>query len=76
MSVIERHIAGGGDRQKAAKSDAKVNSRFLAISELVARAPEILASDDPEATLNAHAKSDAPVKCQKAALLVLQLHGF
>ncbi|VVP35947.1 hypothetical protein PS865_04607 [Pseudomonas fluorescens] len=40
--------------------DAKVNRRFLAISELVVRATEILASEDPESIINAHAKNQTP----------------
>lgn len=49
--------------------DQKVNKRYLAIAELVVRAEEILASDNPEAVINAHAKDQSPV--QNAARLRL-----
>jgi hypothetical protein len=42
--------------------DVKVNKRYLAIAELVVRAEEILASDNPEAIINAHAKDQTPVQ--------------
>ncbi|KMT56571.1 hypothetical protein [Pseudomonas fildesensis] len=38
----------------------KVNRRLLAIAELVPRSAEILASDNPEAIINAHAKNYEP----------------
>lgn len=48
-------------RRKSKKEtyDEKVNRRFLAIADLVRHLPEILASDSPDAIINAHAKSQA-----------------
>lgn len=40
--------------------DQKVNRRFLKIADLVSRMPEILASDDPDAIINADAKAQSP----------------
>lgn len=40
--------------------EQKVNKRFAAISGLVARQNEILASDDPDALINAYAKAQRP----------------
>lgn len=42
--------------------DQKVNRRFAAISELVLRLGEILASDNPDDIVNAHAKTLKPVQ--------------
>lgn len=49
--------------------EQKVNKRFAAISSLVARRDEVLADDDPDALINAEAKSMRP--CQNAARLRL-----
>lgn len=40
--------------------DQKVNRRFLKIAGLISRMPEILASDDPDAIINADAKAQSP----------------
>lgn len=51
-------------RRHSAKEtyDQKVNKRFAAISDLVIRRDEILSCDDPDAFINAHAKSMRPVQ--------------
>src|SRR5690606_34014437 len=51
-------------RRHSAKEtyDQKVNKRFAAISDLVVRRDEILSCDDPDAFINAHAKSMCPVQ--------------
>jgi hypothetical protein len=45
--------------------DAKVNRRFLAISELLDQTPAILGSDKLEALINAHARNQSPVQNTK-----------
>lgn len=40
--------------------EQKVNRRFMAISDLMVRLPEVLSSDNPDAVINAHAKSQTP----------------
>lgn len=54
--------------------DQKVNRRFLAISGLMVRLQEVLASDDPDAVINAHAKSQSPQ--QNAARLRLWFYTY
>lgn len=54
--------------------DQKVNRRFLAIAELVPRIREILASDNPDAIINAHAKAQTPQ--QNAARLRLWFYTY
>ena len=54
--------------------DQKVNRRFLAISGLMVRLREVLASDDPDAVINAHAKSQSPQ--QNAARLRLWFYTY
>ncbi|WP_245706730.1 transposase [Pseudomonas moorei] len=47
-------------RSKKESYDQKVDRRYMAIAELVSRFLEILASDNPNAIINAHAKSQRP----------------
>ncbi|KJK06762.1 hypothetical protein [Pseudomonas tussilaginis] len=54
--------------------DQKVNRRFLAIADLVLRLPEILASDNPDAIINAYAK--AQTSKQNAARLRLWFYTY
>ncbi|WP_454869804.1 transposase [Pseudomonas putida] len=54
--------------------DNKVNRRFLAIAELVQKIPEVLASDNPDAFINAHAKVQMPK--QNAARLRLWFYTY
>ena len=54
--------------------EQKVNKRFAAISSLVARRDEVLADDDPDALINAEAKSMRP--CQNAARLRLWFYTY
>ena len=54
--------------------EQKVNKRFAAISSLVARRDEIFASDDPDALINAEAKSQRPH--QNAARLRLWFYTY
>ncbi|WP_244656046.1 MULTISPECIES: transposase [unclassified Pseudomonas] len=54
--------------------DQKVNRRFAAISDLVVRLQEILASDNPDAIINAHAKAQRPQ--QNASRLRLWFYTY
>lgn len=54
--------------------DQKVNRRFLGIADLVMRLPDILASDNPDAIINAHAKAQTPQ--QNAARLRLWFYTY
>ena len=64
------------DRRHSVKEtyDQKVNRRFTAISDLVARREEILASDNPNSLINAHAKEQRPQ--QNAARLRLWFYTY
>lgn len=52
----------------------KVNKRFAAISSLVARLDEVLASDDPDGVINADAKAQRPQ--QNAARMRLWFYSY
>ncbi|MCE0962197.1 transposase [Pseudomonas putida] len=54
--------------------EEKVNNRFAAISSLVARQAEVLASDYPDAFINANAKAQMPQ--QNAARLRLWFYSY
>lgn len=54
--------------------DQKVNRRFAAISDLILRLGEILASDNPDASINAHAK--AQTRQQNASRLRLWFYTY
>lgn len=54
--------------------DQKVNRRFMAISGLVQRVHEVLASDDPDAVINSHAVGQKPQ--QNAARLRLWFYTY
>lgn len=64
------------NRRKSGKEtyDQKVNRRFLAIADLVRRLPEILANENPDAIINAHAKAQTPQK--NAARLRLWFYTY
>lgn len=64
-----------GRRQSVKESyDQKVNRRFVAISDLVARRDEILAGDNPDALINVHAKGQRPQ--QNAARVRLWFYTY
>ena len=64
-----------GRRQSVKESyDQKVNRRFMAISDLVARREEILADDSPDSLINAHAKGQRPQ--QNAARVRLWFYTY
>lgn len=64
-----------GRRQSVKESyDQKVNRRFVAISDLVARRDEILAGDNPDAFINVHAKGQRPQ--QNAARVRLWFYTY
>jgi hypothetical protein len=54
--------------------ETKVNRRFAAISDLVLRFREIVASDSPDALINSHAKAQKPQ--QNAARLRLWFYSY
>lgn len=54
--------------------DQKVNRRFAAISDLILRLPEVLASKNPDAVINAHAKNHNPQ--QNASRLRLWFYTY
>lgn len=54
--------------------EQRVNKRFTAISSLVKRQSEVLASDDPDAFINAHAKALRPH--QNAARIRLWFYSY
>ncbi|VVN98452.1 transposase [Pseudomonas fluorescens] len=54
--------------------DQKVNRRFMAICDLVARRDEILADDNPDSLINAHAKGQKPQ--QNAARVRLWFYTY
>ncbi|MEG5264896.1 transposase [Pseudomonas sp. JDS28PS106] len=54
--------------------DQKVNRRFVAIADLVQRVREVLTSENPDAVINAHAKSQTPQ--QNAARLRLWFYTY
>lgn len=54
--------------------EQKVNKRFAAISDLIARLDEVFASANPDALINAHAKSHRPQ--QNAARMRLWFYSY
>ena len=71
LSIAQRE----GGRVSAKESyDQKVNRRFAAISDLIIRLGEILASDKPDAIINAHAKALKPQ--QNASRLRLWFYTY
>jgi hypothetical protein len=63
LEPVERFsVSHREDQRVSAKEsyDQKVNRRFAAISDLIVRLEDILASDNPDAAINAHAKGQNP----------------
>ncbi|MHC2146434.1 transposase [Pseudomonas sp. 210_17 TE3656] len=71
--VAVSHLEGGRYSTKESY-DQKVNRRFIAISDLVSRMEVLLASDNPDALINAHAKALRPQ--QNAARLRLWFYTY
>lgn len=71
--VSVTHLEG---RRKSVKEsyDQKVNRRFMAIADLIARREEILADDNPDSLINAHAKGQRPQ--QNAARVRLWFYTY